>query len=292
MKAYGRTACGLLHSTRSRIDVNCVGNPRRALRGMMWAASSGIPAVTLLPSESRSRSHLVSTSAKPVQDRLQGLDPRLVAQIRTPCGRSCRSSHSSHTRRPFRNMVRCPSSLTLRTGPCCEAARAARVRAPWTERTSSRVSGAIRRIAPKVSRRPSEVGRPRRRRGWRSIPGRWVRGRTGWRRGRRGGGPAWPAGGEVLGVLGVVGGDLLGHPVDRGDELRRSSGRGRGPRQKSAPVRASLRLSAAWNSQRARSGVGRPPTASLPGGELAGDVEQPPAGVAEAERSSSRRRRP
>jgi hypothetical protein len=50
----------------------------KVLRRMVTAANSGILAVTLPPSESRSRSQLVNTFAKPLQDGLQGLDPRPI----------------------------------------------------------------------------------------------------------------------------------------------------------------------------------------------------------------------
>ena len=46
----------------------------------------------------------------------------------------------------------------MSTGPCSEAARPARVRAPWTARPSSRLSGAIRKIAPKVMQPAVLVG--------------------------------------------------------------------------------------------------------------------------------------
>ena len=47
--------------------------------GMVTAAGSGMLAVTLPSSESRSRSQLVNTFAKALQHGLQGLDPRPIA---------------------------------------------------------------------------------------------------------------------------------------------------------------------------------------------------------------------
>ena len=51
-----------------------------------------------------------------------------------------------------------------------------------------------------------------------------------------------------------------------------------------APLRSSLRFSAAWKILRGEvAGAGRA-DGLAPGGELGRDVEQPPAGVAEGER--------
>ncbi len=183
-------------------------------------------------------------------------------------------------------MVRNPSSLTLRTGPWSEAARAARVLAPSTARATLRVSGAIRRMAPKVRSRPSRsvTTAP-------SIPARASR---------------------TVGSISVSPRPLTTWWSDRlaslGERLSGSSGSSTatsssirsvgaiswgidaaGSRRttKRAPLRSSPRLSAAWKSLPARSMQVELPDGLAPGGELGRDVQEPPAGVAERERQAA-----
>ena len=84
------------------------------------------------------------------------------------------------------------------------------------------------------------------------------------------------------GSCGVVGGDLLGHPVVRGDQLRIESG-GVADHDEEGAGAGLAQVQRGLEEAEGQVGWRGSPHGLAPGGELAGDVEQPPPRVAEAE---------
>ena len=103
--------------------------------------------------------------------------------------------------------------------------------------------------------------------------------------------PLGQPGREVVGVVGVVGDDLLDDPVGRGDQLRDRGG-GVAEDDEQGPLAVLAQVQRRLEDPRGQVGRAGLADGLAPGGELGRDVEQPPAGVAEGEGQRPRRRRP